>query len=145
MIGLGFFLWIAAIALDHRVQGRQIPVWAEGIGVVLMAIGIGLVCWTFAANSFAAPQVRVQSERAQTVIDTGPYRFVRHPMYAGGDLYLVGIALLLGSWWGLAGAAVLIFAICVRAVGEEAMLRAGLSGYDDYARRVRYRIVPSVW
>ncbi len=145
VIGAAFILWIAAIGLDHRIHGRRLPVWAEGIGIVLMAAGIALVCWTFAANSFAAPQVRVQAERAQTVIDTGPYQFIRHPMYAGADLYLLGIALLLGSAWGVAGAWALMLGICVRAVGEEAVLRNGLAGYDDYARRVRYRIMPGVW
>ena len=144
-VGLGFFIWIAAIGLDHRFHGRRLPVWAEGIGVVLMAVGIALVCWTFAANSFAAPQVRIQAERAQTVIDTGPYRFIRHPMCAGGDLYLVGIALLLGSVWGLIGAVALILEIFWRAVGEEKVLRDGLVGYEEYARRVRYRIVPGIW
>ena len=145
VIGIAFFAWIAAVAVDHRFHGRRIPVLAEAMGVVVMAVGIGVVCWTFAANSFAAPQVRVQAERAQTVIDSGPYRFVRHPMYAGGDLYLVGIALLLGSWWGLIGAVVLMLGICVRAVGEEAILRHGLAGYEEYMRRVRYRIAPAIW
>jgi protein-S-isoprenylcysteine O-methyltransferase Ste14 len=101
--------------------------------------------WTFAANSFAAPQIRLQAERGQRVIDTGPYAFVRHPMYAGGAVYLLGMALLLGSWWGLLGAALLIVTFGLRAVGEEKMLRAGLAGYEDYARRVPYRFLPGVW
>lgn len=144
-VGLGFFIWTAAIGLDHRFHGRRFPAPVEAAGGVMMAVGIGIVCWTFAANSFAAPQVRVQAERAQTVIDTGPYRFVRHPMYAGGDLYLVGIALLLGSVWGLVGSIALFLGVCWRAVGEEAILRDGLAGYETYARRMRYRIVPGVW
>ena len=145
VIGIGFFTWIAAMGLDHGLRGRDLPIGVEAAGAVLIGLGIALVCWTFDVNSFAAPQVRVQAERGQTVIDSGPYSLVRHPMYAGADLYLVGVAMLLGSRWGLAGAVVLILGICVRAVGEEAVLREGLAGYDAYARRVRYRIVPGVW
>jgi protein-S-isoprenylcysteine O-methyltransferase Ste14 len=145
VIGAGFLAWIAAMGWDHRLHGRELPVVAEAAGGALIGLGIALVCWTFAANSFAAPQVRVQAERGQTVIDTGPYRFVRHPMYAGADLYLVGVAMLLGSRWGLAGAGVLILGIGVRSVGEEAVLREGLAGYGAYSERVRFRIVPGLW
>ena len=61
LIGLGFFLWIAAIGFDHGFEGRRLPIWVEVFGVVLMAVGLAVVCWTFAANSFAAPQVRLQT------------------------------------------------------------------------------------
>lgn len=107
--------------------------------------GYAVVWWTFAANTFAAPQIRVQTERAQRVISGGPYRFVRHPMYAGATLYMLGAALLLGSWWGVFGAGVLVFGFGVRAVNKEAMLRRELVGYGDYAQRVRARFLPGVW
>ena len=81
-------------------------------------------------------------ERGQRVISTGPYAFVRHPMYFGGAFYFIGAALLLGSWWGV------IFAfglLCIRIPIEEKVLRAGLVGYDEYAAHVRYRLIPHVW
>ena len=87
----------------------------------------------------------MQTERDQTVIDTGPYGHVRHPMYARGNLLLIGSAMLLGSLWGLSGVALLIVGIAMRAVGEETLLRDELTGYADYERRVRYRLVPGIW
>ncbi len=145
MIGLGFCLWLGVMGLDRRFAWSAVPLVVEAIGAMVLLIGFAGVLWTFAANSFAAPQIRLQAERGQRVIDTGPYAFVRHPMYAGGAVYLLGMALLLGSWWGVLGAALLIVTFGLRAIGEEAMLRKGLAGYEDYARRVRYRLLPGVW
>ncbi|HEX4329175.1 MAG TPA: isoprenylcysteine carboxylmethyltransferase family protein, partial [Burkholderiales bacterium] len=99
----------------------------------------------FRENSFAAPVVRIQAEREQRVITSGPYRFVRHPMYSGAMLFFFGLPLLLGSWWGLAGAAFLVVLFGVRTVIEEAALVQGLPGYEDYRSRVRYRLIPRVW
>jgi protein-S-isoprenylcysteine O-methyltransferase Ste14 len=96
-------------------------------------------------NSFAAPVVKIQKERGHSVISTGPYRYVRHPMYAGALLFFVGMSLLLGSWWGLVPVLVLAFVFGVRVPMEEEALRTGLDGYDEYAQRVRYRLVPFVW
>ena len=89
--------------------------------------------------------VRIQEERGHSVISTGPYHFVRHPMYAGFLLFVVGTSLLLGSWWGLAIGLVFIAALGRRAVLEERTLRAELDGYEGYMTQVRYRIVPGVW
>jgi protein-S-isoprenylcysteine O-methyltransferase Ste14 len=79
------------------------------------------------------------------VIETGPYAIVRHPMYASGLLFFIGVPLLLGSWLGLSLAALFILGIAWRAVQEEKTLRAELAGYADYASRVRYRFIPYVW
>ena len=79
------------------------------------------------------------------MISTGPYAFVRHPMYFGAVFYFIGVALLLGSWWGVVSAFVLIGLLCIRIPIEEKALRAGLEGYDDYAARVPYRLIPYVW
>jgi protein-S-isoprenylcysteine O-methyltransferase Ste14 len=100
---------------------------------------------TFKENSFAAPVVKIQKEREHRVVDTGPYAYVRHPMYAGALLINAGAPLLLGSWWGLAVGALFTVLIGVRAVLEENTLKAELAGYVDYAARVRYRFVPYVW
>jgi protein-S-isoprenylcysteine O-methyltransferase Ste14 len=87
----------------------------------------------------------VQSERDHHVISSGPYAFVRHPMYSGAVLFLIGIALLLGSWWGLVMSPVFAVIFAIRTGIEENTLTTGLPGYADYAARVRYRLVPGVW
>lgn len=102
-------------------------------------------CSPFRENAFATTAVRVQEERGQRVISTGPYAWVRHPLYAGALLYFVGTPLLLGSWFGLVCSIVPMVGLGIRAVVEERVLRAGLPGYDRYMTRVRYRFVPHVW
>jgi protein-S-isoprenylcysteine O-methyltransferase Ste14 len=89
--------------------------------------------------------VKIQQDRGQTVITTGPYRLVRHPLYAGALVFIAGTSLLLGSWWGLVAVPVLAALLALRIRIEEEALRAGLKGYDDYARRVPYRLIPQVW
>lgn len=93
--------------------------------------------------SFAAPVVKIQE--GQRVIDTGPYAIVRHPMYASGLPFFIGLPLLLGSWAGPALSPLLVLAIAWRAVQEERTLRTELAGYADCAARVRFRFVPHVW
>jgi protein-S-isoprenylcysteine O-methyltransferase Ste14 len=114
-------------------------------GAILIPIGFFIVWLTFRENSFAAPVIKIQKERGQRVISTGPYRIVRHPMYAGGLLYMIGMPLLLGSWLGLLVLPPIFSALSVRIFIEEAALRKGLPGYGDYAARVRYRLIPGLW
>jgi protein-S-isoprenylcysteine O-methyltransferase Ste14 len=99
----------------------------------------------FRVNSFAAPVIKVQAARDHHVISTGPYAFVRHPMYSGVMLFFLGVPLLVGSWWGLAIAPLFAVLFAVRARIEERALLAGLPGYADYAARVRYRLLPGIW
>src|SRR3984957_19251539 len=115
------------------------------LGAVLIALCMIVVWQTFRFNTFAAPQIRVQTDREQRVITGGPYRVVRHPMYAGALLMFVGTPLLLGSWWGLLFVPVGAIGIGIRVVGEERMLHRELTGYDDYARQVRFRMIPGLW
>ena len=115
------------------------------VGAVLIPVGFFIVWLTFRENSFAAPVIKIQKERGQHVISTGPYAIVRHPMYAGGALYMIGMPLLLGSGLGLLILPLLLGALSVRIFIEEATLRKGLPGYGEYTRRVRYRLVPGVW
>ena len=89
--------------------------------------------------------VKLQAERAQHVISTGPYAYVRHPMYSGMALFFTGVPLLLGSWWGLAMMPLLLALLAVRIPIEERTLREGLPGYTDYTARVRYRLIPGIW
>lgn len=140
-----WFAWYALMGLDVRYHWSDVPAYAQVLGFLLLVLGCILVGLTFRANSFAAPVVKIQKERAHRVISTGPYAYVRHPMYAGALLINIGAPLLLGSWWGLVVGAVFTVMIGVRAVLEERMLKAELEGYVDYANRVRYRLVPYLW
>ncbi len=141
-----FYGWMALMALDARRLGwSHMPAAVQTFGAVLMPLGFCMVGRVFKENSFAAPVVKIRRERSQVVISTGPYRLVRHPMYASAIVSLIGMALLLGSWWGLAALPLLVGGIGVRAIGEERVLREGLAGYNDYAKRVRYRLLPRVW
>jgi len=141
-----WFGWLVLMALDaKRWNLSQMPEALNYVGAVLIPIGFFIVRLTFRENSFAAPVVKIQEERGQRVISTGPYRIVRHPMYAGATLYMIGMPLLLGSWLGLLVLPLILGALSVRIFIEEAVLRKGLRGYGDYAARVRYRLIPGVW
>ena len=141
---LGFTAWLAFCAWDAARNGfAAVPPWLQAFGALFIAFYMWGAWLTFRENSFAAPVVKVQE--GQRVIDTGPYALVRHPMYATALGLFIGVPLLLGSYWGLVGSALLIAGIGWRAVNEERVLRGALSGYEEYAHRVRWRLVPGVW
>ncbi|QQO22936.1 isoprenylcysteine carboxylmethyltransferase family protein [Bradyrhizobium diazoefficiens] len=137
--------WLALMGVDRRVQSSDMPVALQAVGFALFLLSTLFTLWVFRENSFAAPVVKLQAERAQRVISTGPYAHVRHPMYSGMVLFFTGVPLLLGSWWGLAMVPILVALFAIRIGIEERTLREGLPGYADYAARVRYRLVPGVW
>jgi protein-S-isoprenylcysteine O-methyltransferase Ste14 len=138
--------WLVFIALDaRRWQLSHLPAWAQVAGALLILVAMYACYLVFRENSFAAPVVKIQKERGQTVITTGPYAIVRHPMYAGAGLMFFGIPLLLGSAWGLAFGPAWYLVLALRIPLEERVLRENLTGYDDYARRVRWRLLPGVW
>lgn len=121
------------------------PALVAAAGLGLFVAGWWLIWRALAANTFAAPVVRHQAERGQRVVDRGPYAVVRHPMYAGAALLLVGLSLWLESTAGVVAALVPILALVARAVLEERFLARALPGYAAYAARVRARLVPGVW
>jgi protein-S-isoprenylcysteine O-methyltransferase Ste14 len=140
------FAWLAFMGVDAvRFAWSAVPLAVQVFGALLLIVSIGFCYWTMRENSFAAPVVKLQQERGQRVISTGPYAMVRHPMYFGATFYILSIPPLLGSWWGLLLALAMIGILCIRIPIEERTLRAGLAGYDEYAGRVRYRLVPGVW
>jgi protein-S-isoprenylcysteine O-methyltransferase Ste14 len=122
-----------------------VPFVLSVLGALGIAVCIVFTLFVFRANSFAAPVVKVQTERGHRVIDFGPYAVVRHPMYAGAILYLAGTPLMLGSWLGLACVPFMVVGLGYRAVLEERMLAGQLEGYASYMERVRYRLVPYLW
>ncbi len=121
------------------------PVWAQVVGAAGMVATFYVVSLAFRANTYAAPVAKIQSERKQIVISTGPYRYVRHPMYAAVIPFFAGAPLVLGSWYGLVLLPIMVPVLAVRCALEERMLNAGLEGYADYMKRVRYRLIPGVW
>ena len=137
--------WLAAMGLDRRSYASDVPFAVQVLGLVLYVASTLFILWVFRENSFAAPVVKLQTERAQRVISTGPYAHVRHPMYSGMVLFFAGVPLLLGSWWGLVMVPVIVALFAIRIGIEERTLRDGLPGYSDYVTRVRYRLLPGVW
>jgi protein-S-isoprenylcysteine O-methyltransferase Ste14 len=137
--------WLALMGLDARFAWSLVPAPVQALGALTIAASIWFCYRVMLENTYAAPVVRVQRERGQRVVSTGPYAFVRHPMYFGAIFYFIGVALLLGSWWGLLFALAPIGLLCLRIPIEEKALHEGLEGYDAYAAHVRYRLIPGVW
>lgn len=138
--------WLILMPLDAvRFHWSRMPVVLKTLGALVLIISMYISFLTMRENPYSSAVVRVQRERAQTVISTGPYRYVRHPMYAGACLFFLGTALLLGSWYGVLCTPVFIGLFAVRVVLEERLLREELEGYNDYVARVKYRFLPHIW
>jgi protein-S-isoprenylcysteine O-methyltransferase Ste14 len=132
--------------LDERFGWSGLPGTAgRALAAVVLVAGYALSGWAMAANAFFSTAVRIQSERGHSVCTTGPYRFVRHPGYVGFIVATLATALQLGSLWALMPAALAGALIVLRTAAEDRTLRAGLTGYADYARDVRYRLLPFIW
>ena len=140
------FPMVIVAGLDHRYNwSPEFPLWLSVIGFILIAFGYAFAAWAVAENRFFSSVVRIQTERGHVVCDTGPYRFVRHPGYAGNILPLFGIVLALGSVWTLIPTAVALIIMVIRTALEDLTLLEELSGYRDYAQRVRYRLIPGIY
>lgn len=137
---------IIVAGLDHRF-GWTAPfsLWLNILGLVLCAIGYGLAIWALVENRFFSTVVRIQLDRGQTVCDSGPYRIVRHPGYAGNILALAGIVLALNSLWTIIPAAVALILLVIRTALEDRTLHAELPGYKEYAQKTRYRLLPGIY
>jgi protein-S-isoprenylcysteine O-methyltransferase Ste14 len=141
-----FVAWLILMPLDAvRFGYSEVPGWLQILGALGVVLSFYIMFLTFRENAYLAMVVKVQQERGQSVVSTGPYRYVRHPMYASTLLFFPGSALLLGSWWGLMFCTVLLGLLVWRIPLEEGMLENGLDGYDEYERNVRYRLIPHVW
>jgi protein-S-isoprenylcysteine O-methyltransferase Ste14 len=143
LILLGFIGLMIVPALDYRFGWSRAPLWLAPVGDAVFSSGWLIIVFVFKENTFTASTVEVMP--GQTVVTTGPYAIVRHPMYAGGIFILVGMPLALGSWWGLTPIATIAPALIWRLLDEERMLRHDLPGYVDYMGKVRFRLVPGVW
>jgi protein-S-isoprenylcysteine O-methyltransferase Ste14 len=143
--GVAALIWFVAIGLDRRYHASGMPAVLQALGWAMLLFSSGFIMWVMRENSFAAPVVKLQAERGHRVVSSGPYAFVRHPMYSGTILFFVGAALLLGSWWGVILSPLFAVLFAIRSGIEERALLAGLPDYADYAARVRYRLVPGLW
>jgi protein-S-isoprenylcysteine O-methyltransferase Ste14 len=145
VLGLAGLIWFVLIGIDHRLYGSDFPIALQALGLVMLLVSTVFIMWVMHENSFAAPLVKIQSERGHHVISSGPYAWVRHPMYTGIVVFFAGVALLLGSGWGLAISPLFAVLFAIRITIEERTLSRGLEGYADYTSQVRYRLLPGVW
>jgi protein-S-isoprenylcysteine O-methyltransferase Ste14 len=143
LVSLGFIALIVVPALDHRFGWSHMPPSAALAGDVLVLLGWLAIFSVFEENTFSSATIELAP--GQKVISTGPYALVRHPMYAGGLVMLLGVPIALGSWWGLLVIVAMIPALIWRLLDEEKFLARNLPGYMDYQRQVRYRLIPLLW
>ena len=139
----GFIALLVVPALDHRYHWSTVPLSGVVAGDALVATGMYFIFLVYRENTFTSATIEVAPD--QTVISTGPYAVVRHPMYASGLLYVLGTPLALGSYWGLVPLAAMSPFLIWRLFDEERFLRERLPGYTEYQQRVRQRLVPRIW
>ncbi len=140
---LSFIGLMVLPSLDHCFGWSHLPLAFVLTGDALVALGFLAVFIVFKENSFAAGTIAVAAK--QTVISTGPYAIIRHPMYSGALIMILGTPLALGSWWGLTMFATMTFVVVLRLLDEEKFLLNCLSGYPEYCEKVRFRLMPLIW
>lgn len=141
---IGCFAGILVLSgLDRRFGWSQVPAWLSVLGAVMVAVGLGIAMLVVYQNRYAAANIVVEAQ--QKLVTTGLYGTVRHPMYSGSVIMIIGMPLALGSYWALIPAIVSLLLLVIRTVDEETMLRQELPGYRDYMAGVRYRLIPLIW
>lgn len=140
---LSFILVVVFPVFDHRFMWSTVPPYVSVVGDLLIAIGFYIVFLVFKENTYASALIEVTDE--QKVISSGPYALVRHPMYSGALILLLGTPLALGSWWGVLTIIPITAVIVWRLLDEERFLLKSLPGYAEYKNKVKYRLVPFVW
>ena len=140
---LAFIALFVVSALDHRLGWSTVPPYLVALGDILIVLGFYLVFLVFKENSFASGTIEVGAD--QCVISTGPYALVRHPMYIGALVTLVGVPLALGSLWGLVAIVPMTLVLIARLLDEEKFLTRNLAGYSEYQSKVRCRLLPLIW
>lgn len=138
-------LVIAGVDVGRRHWSPSVSPGLQVTSLLLVFAGLLILTWAILANPFFSSAVRLQPDRKQVLVNVGPYRFVRHPGYTGGILYLVFTGLALGSWWAELLAIPMLVLTLRRSLLEDAMLREGLEGYRDYSAKVRFRLIPGIW
>lgn len=143
---LGPLLMVIVAGLDHRFDWPPaIPAWGQILAAVVTAGGYAVAAWAMVANRYFSAVARIQQDREQQVVSGGPYRFVRHPAYASAVLTALTVPVMLDALWALVPALAMEVALVIRTRLEDRMLRQELAGYEGYAARTRYRLIPGVW
>jgi protein-S-isoprenylcysteine O-methyltransferase Ste14 len=149
IMGIYTVLLVVLLVVAGLDAGRfgwsSLPLLIRILGWIGLIVPAGLISWTIRENTYLGRMARIQDDRGQQVVSTGPYRYVRHPMYIGIIVLFIGLPLALGSGWGLAPGGLIGIVFIVRTALEDHMLRQELPGYEEYAGRVRYRLLPGVW
>jgi protein-S-isoprenylcysteine O-methyltransferase Ste14 len=140
---LGFIAMLVFPVLDHRFGWSSVPASVSVLGDALIALAFLFIFFVFKENSYGASTIQIAE--GQTVVSTGPYALVRHPMYAGALVMLIGTPLALGSWWGLFAVLLILPVLIWRLLDEERFLRQNLAGYAEYQTKVKYRLLPFIW
>ena len=143
LVMIAFFAFLVLPALDYRYGFSRVEAWVSIAGDAIIIGSFLAIFWVVRTNSWAASNIRV--EAGQQVVDTGPYAYVRHPMYAAAVGLFVGMPLALGSWWSITLLVLFVPVLLWRLLDEERILARDLAGYAEYMRRVKYRLVPLVW
>ena len=141
--GLLFFVGFVLAGLDHRFGWSSVPAWVVAAASVVLLISYALYAEVMRENAYLSRKIEIQE--GQQVVDTGLYGIVRHPMYAVTLWLFLSIPLVLGSWHSLICFAFYPVAIVTRILNEERVLVAGLEGYAEYRKRVKYRLIPFIW
>ncbi len=128
-----------------RLRWSSPPLGLRAAAWIGLAAAGGIVLWTTTANTYLSRMVRIQDDRGQQVATGGPYRYIRHPMYLGVIILVLGVPPALGSWWGLVPGGLIAALFVVRTALEDRTLQAELAGYREYVARVRYRLLPRIW
>ncbi|PLX82974.1 MAG: isoprenylcysteine carboxyl methyltransferase [Desulfuromonas sp.] len=137
---------VIVAGLDHHFGWSPVfSLWLVVLGFILISLGYAFAAWALIENRFFSSVVRIQLDRGHVVCDSGPYRIVRHPGYAGNMLALLGVVLALSSIWALIPVALALIIAVIRTVLEDQTLKDELPGYRDYAQRVRYRLIPRIY
>ncbi len=140
---LGFIAILAVSALDHRFMWSRVPFFSVLLGDALIVLGFAIVFRVFKENTFTSATIEIA--KGQKVISTGPYAIVRHPMYAGGAMYMLGMPLALGSFWGFVPFIAVLPFLLWRLFDEEQFLAKNLPGYTEYTKQVRWRLIPGIF
>jgi len=138
-------LVVALLDVGRFYWSDTVPLWLRMLGLLGYLASLGLISWAMAENRFFSEVVRIQEDRGHCVVATGPYRYVRHPGYSGMIIIWPGVALALGSWLAVLLSAAIVVLFILRTAWEDRDLQAELTGYAEYAQRVRYRLLPGVW
>lgn len=141
-----YILYLVIPGFDAvRYQWSHVPVWAKVACFILLVVSFLWISWIMKENTFLSRFVEIQKERGHKVITTGPYKFVRHPMYIGAPIILICLPLALGSFYALIPAAFCVLYVVIRTYLEDKTLHKELEGYVEYAQRTKYRLIPGIW